>query len=129
LKCEDLLDLSPSSNFAYDRSETWGRLYDESSFTLLSSLAALDRACELGSAAIRLQVALGRSDWSAYPEAFMEGWDDMVYAIARGQTQAGDAVGAVSWAREVKDSGKKAWAFVGIADGILEKQGRLVERD
>jgi tetratricopeptide (TPR) repeat protein len=128
LNCEGFPDLLPSSNFAYDRSETWGRIYEPSS-TAASSFAALDRACALGSAAIRLQVALGRSDWEAYPEAFKEGWDDVIYAIARGQSQAGDAVGAVSWARGVKDPGKKAWAFVGIADAILEKQGRLVKRN
>jgi tetratricopeptide (TPR) repeat protein len=128
LRFESFPAVLPSSDFAYDRSETWGRLY-EPSFTAASSAEALDRACALGSAAIRLQVALGRSDWATYPEVCKEGWDDVIYAIARGQTQAGDAVGAVSWTRVVNDPGKKAWAFVGIADAILEKQGLLVERN
>ena len=129
LKTEGSLGVSLVSEFAYDRPKTWVESYEPFLMFTMGSLSDSERVFELGSAAIRLQVALGRSDWSAYTEAFKDGGDDVVYAIARGQAQAGEAVGAVSWARELKDPGMRGWALVGVADGMLEKQGRVIERD
>jgi DNA-directed RNA polymerase specialized sigma24 family protein len=115
--------------FCFEDPRAWTQLYDATViFTMGSYGAAMNRACDLASAAVRLQVALGRADWSACPEAFEEAPVELINAVARAQAEAGDAVGGVSWAREIADLGNRAWAIVGLADGILEKRGKLVRQ-
>lgn len=104
--------------------ERWTVNYDHCTGGTMSSWAhQVHCARRLSSAAIQLHVALGLADADTYLRAF-DGrvGGDTVRALASGQASAGDPAGARAWADRLRDPVDRAYALLGIGEGLLPRE-------
>ncbi|HEV8004128.1 MAG TPA: hypothetical protein VGP63_29960 [Planctomycetaceae bacterium] len=131
----------PEKIFDYQQPGTWGRIYDQSrAFTSMSYQGQVNRAANLGAAALTLSQVLRKRYPVSYAILFADFDARVVRALARAQAAIGAPDEALAWSRqigspEVRKSNhewrdglpveQRVAALLGTAEGILERQGRL----
>ena len=91
-----------------------------------SGLAAQDKGGDVAAAAIELHVVLGNTPLD-FVKAFQE-WDGrQLMKIAAAQVHAGDAKCALRWSRAMPLPQQRAWALVGVAQGLIESSSTTAE--
>jgi hypothetical protein len=109
------LERGDQAPFEFRDFKTWGRCYEcDGSFTMASAHAHADTAGDLTAAAMRCRVALAGKAAITHCEE-LDGWD--VRKVARAQTAAGDAQGALGWLDGLKGT-RKLEALLGVAEGL-----------
>ena len=143
-KVAGAVDLTPgqyhanerSPRFDYTKPETWGVNY-QLGFTM-GSWAYADRlAADLAASAMTLRQLLRDGEDANYADAFKKVFEsEIIRAIARAHSAAGDPLQALAWAEKIGADAKvtshndhEIWAveqrigaLMGVAEGILDRQ-------
>ncbi len=131
----------PEKIFDYQQPRTWGSIYDRTHFfTSLSYQGQINRAANLGAAAMTLSQKLDKRYPTPYSALFADFDAKVVRRLARAHAASGSPEDALAWSRQIGSTemiqSKEEWkaeqpleqrvaALLGTAEGILERQGRL----
>jgi tetratricopeptide (TPR) repeat protein len=131
----------PERVFDYQQPGTWGTVYDLGhAFTSLTHQGQINRAANLGAAAMALSQKLGKRYPTPYSVLFDDFDPKVVRRLARAHAASGPPADALAWARQIgsdevmpskRDSQdsrpvqRRVAALVGVAEGILERRGQL----
>ncbi len=131
----------PKIAFDYQAPRTWGVIYDEEPAGGLSGyFASIRRTSKLASTAFKLSHLLQLRYAESFAKLLADCHPETVVAVAREQTALGRAQDALAWAREIgtlklkgpKDPNSlgtgadlRIAALLGIAEGILQREGKL----
>jgi hypothetical protein len=131
----------PKIVFDYQSPRTWGVIYDNRRIgDLRGHTFSIRRSSKLASTAFKLSHFLERRYPESFAISFAELYPETVFAVAREQTVLGETQDALAWARQIgtpKLKGAKIVesdrfgadmriaALLGVAEGILERQGKL----
>lgn len=131
--------------FDYAKPSTWGHLYDSRSYsTATVHMMVSQRAQEVAAAAMTLAQVLGEKPSAPYAAAFKDILSaDIVRVLARAHAETGDPEEAIRWAGRIGSAVKilsrednitrnmveqRIYALIGVAEGILLRQGRELSR-
>ncbi|MCO5170045.1 MAG: hypothetical protein M9894_27230 [Planctomycetes bacterium] len=106
--------------FDFEDPARWPVNYEATGF-VSASVIATERAAIHGlcASAMRLRLALGWVDGERFARAF-DGREELARALALLHGALGDRADAEGWIERLTDPRTRAWAILGLAEGLLE---------
>ncbi|MDK1030672.1 MAG: hypothetical protein QGD94_01545 [Planctomycetia bacterium] len=119
-----LLFLQKEILFDYKKPETWGLDYEFQGFmTSCIHMDMVEKARDLAAAAMAFWQIIEAGDAAQYNPAFENFYEAVLRKMAEVQVEAGDASGALRWARKIRSPQNRIYAMLGVAEGILQRNG------
>jgi tetratricopeptide (TPR) repeat protein len=129
------------ADYDFQRARSWGEIYDNPMAAGLAWSFECDRrAARLAAASMILSQSLQQRPREPYATAFAGFGPDVILAVACAHAQSGSPREALAWARQIgatePTQGVEDWrqheailqriaALLGVAEGILEREGKL----